>query len=64
MTIAERCTSCADFEFCQRAYGKYFLARAQGWRPEWDPKDGDRPVEGCRHWSRKTGDGMETHVGG
>ena len=65
MTVAERCTSCAEFDFCRRAYGKYFIARAQGWDPSWNPKDGDRPVLGCRHHVPKdAGDGCETHVGG
>lgn len=53
MTLAEQCTSCADFDFCQRAYSRWFIFRAQGWRPEWKPDDGNAHPVGCRHYRKK-----------
>lgn len=63
MTLAEQCGTCADFERCARAYGKFQVYRAMGWRPEWKPVDGiDHPVLGCR-WRVPKRDGADASDG-
>ena len=51
MTIKEQCETCLDLAACRQMYGRYFLDRAKGWRPDWEADGTPRPVCGCR-WRR------------
>ncbi len=51
MTLKEQCETCLDHAACRQMYGRYFLDRAKGWRPDWKADGTPRPICGCR-WRR------------